>query len=257
MHSSPSFSCQILPRFGQEQGGINWPLALRKLRHGQVTRLAQGRKGLKAKTRARMWGLQLAVTPTEQRGGGAGGGPDAQGTAQWQRVNPMSKAAPGAPGPAHLPEGPSPGPSRPGPVCRAASSRASTHIYTVAPLHTLPHTHSHRSTPAHHTTHTLTLPPVHALPHTHTHTPYHTHHTLPQTLPHSLLHTHPPTHSRAYRTKAGKPVSARVSLPCQGGAVATGLPSSKPGLAPSSARAYGHHLTSARLPGAASGPRPP
>ena len=169
MHSSPSFSCQILLRSEQEQGEINWPLALRKLRHGQVTRLAQGRKGLKAKTRARMWGLQLAVTPTEQRGGGggggAGGGPDARGTAQWQRVNPMSKAAPGAPGPAHLPEGPSPGPSRPGPVCRAASSRVSTHIHTVAPLHTLPHTHSHRSTPAHSTTHT----------HTHILTPFHPH----------------------------------------------------------------------------------
>lgn len=102
--------------------------------------------------------------------------------------------------------------SRPGQVCRAASSRASTHIHTAAPPHNQPHTraqahtqhtltpyqsthhtihachtpHSHtrafaayiRCTPhhSHAHSHTHTLTPYH--PCTHTHTPSHTHHTL-------------------------------------------------------------------------------
>lgn len=126
---------------GRGRGGINWPLALRKLRHGLVIRLAQGRKGLKAKSGAQMWGLQPAFL-WEQSGGGGAGGRLQTPKDMAQRVNPMAKAARGLLGqPVCWEDHPSaillvsPGPARSaGPP--AAGCPLSPH--TTAPLHTMP-----------------------------------------------------------------------------------------------------------------------
>lgn len=71
--------CQILGSSGEGREGFNWPSALRKLRHGQVKRLAQGRKGLKAKEQSSDLGFAAGRDSRraflrEQLGtGGAGG----------------------------------------------------------------------------------------------------------------------------------------------------------------------------------------
>lgn len=147
-------------------------------------------------------GFAAAVTPTGLFYGNSpvdlwtgcwGQAPDARGhgAVGSQRVNPISKATPGAPGPAHLPEGCGSGILVPGLVCRAASSGASMHTHTLPSPHTLLHTCA--LTPCHPCTRYYTR--VHTHPPYHPYTRYYTH-----TPPHhsgTPYHTHTQTHSHS------------------------------------------------------------
>lgn len=125
---------------GRGRGGINWPLALRKLRHGLVIRLAQGRKGLKAKSRAQMWGLQPAFLWEQSGGGGAGG--------RLQTPKDMAQRAPWPRPPGGSWASPPAGRTIPRPSSWSLLARPSLQgrqlqghppsTHTTAPLHTMP-----------------------------------------------------------------------------------------------------------------------
>lgn len=197
VHTSPPCSCQILLRSGQERGGINWPLALRKLRHGELERLAQGRKGLKPRAELRCGvcssrDTHRAFLREEPVDGVLGAGPRCPGT--WRcgftAGEPRFQGHPGGswtspPNRRVWLEHPC---ARPG--LQGCQQRGV-------------HAHSHPTIHAHATTRvcTDTLPSTYTLLHTcaHSHPPYHPYtryytHTPPH---HSgtLYHTHTQTHS--------------------------------------------------------------
>lgn len=182
MHTSPPCSCQILLRSGQERGGINWPLALRKLRHRKVERLAQGRKGLKPRAELRCGVCSsrdthrafLREQPCGPVDGVLGAGPRRPGT--WRcgftEGEPHFQGHPG-------------GSWTSPPTRRMWLGHPCAWPGLQGCQQRGVHAHSHPTIPAHATTHvcTHTLPSMHTLLHACAHTP-----SLPSI--HTLLHTH-------------------------------------------------------------------